>query len=121
MSEEGMVYKQLAEAKVRNIPHCVASGNISTDKYHAMKTSNYAKASWACHSSTHFIPHRHYCITLDVIGRSLTTFQSSYGMVAAVQDALYGKVSTMASCASDNTDDITLSPYGCLQGWILAL
>ena len=115
-----MVYKQLEEAKVCNIPRCIASGNISTDEYHATKTSNYPNASWACHSGAHFIPHWHYCITLDVIGQSLTTFQSSYEMVAAVQDALHGKVSTMASCASDNTDDITLSPYGCFQGWILA-
>ena len=57
MSEEGMVYKQLAEAKVGNIPRCIVSGNISTNEYHAMKTSNYAKASWACHSGAHFIPH----------------------------------------------------------------
>ena len=91
--EEGKIYARLAEANVRNIPNCVASGNISTDKYHAMKTCNYTAKSWACHSHSdaHFIPHRHYRLALDIIGRSLITFKSSYEMVAAVRDAMIGE------------------------------
>jgi hypothetical protein len=89
--EEGRIYTRLAIAKVRNIPNCIASGNISTHKYHATKTYNYITESWACHSDAHFIPHRHYRLALDVVGHSLTAFRSSYELVAAVRDALIGK------------------------------
>lgn len=89
--EEGMIYATLAKANVRNIPKCIASGNISTDKYHATKTCYYTTESWACHSDAHFIPHRHYRLALDIIGRCLTTFKSSYEMVSAVRDAIIGE------------------------------
>jgi hypothetical protein len=55
--EEGKIYARLAKANVRNIPKCIASGNISTVKYHATKTCYYTMESWACHSDVHFTPH----------------------------------------------------------------
>jgi hypothetical protein len=54
---EGLTYMILEEANVCNIPHCLASGDISTTKYHTTKTHKFAAASWACHSHTHFVPH----------------------------------------------------------------
>lgn len=91
---EGRVYEKLKIAKVRNIPDCLSSGDIATDQYHATKTCFYLKESWACVSEAqlrHFIPHRHYRLTLDVIGRLLTNFQTSYEMVYAVRDAIIGE------------------------------
>ena len=88
---EGITYTTLEKAGVRNIPHCLASGDISTEKYHATKAHIYATQPWACHSDAHYIPHRHYRLVLDVVGQSLTTFKSSYEMVAAVRDAVVGK------------------------------
>jgi hypothetical protein len=38
---EGLVYKALESAKVKHIPHCLVSGNTSTDKYHSTKTHMY--------------------------------------------------------------------------------
>jgi Fungal protein kinase len=92
---EGAVYKVLKQHGVRNIPDCLSSGDISTDQYHASKTCRYLNEPWACHSEAHlrhFIPHRHYRLTLDVIGRSLTDFRTSYEMVSAVRDAIIGEL-----------------------------
>jgi hypothetical protein len=38
---EGLVYKALESAKVKHIPHCLMSGDISTDEYHSIKTHMY--------------------------------------------------------------------------------
>lgn len=88
---EGLTYKTLEKANVRNIAHCLESGDISTTEYHATKTPGFAAAPWACHSYIQFIPHRHYRLALDIIGRSLITFKSSYEMVAVVRDGLIGQ------------------------------
>jgi hypothetical protein len=88
---EGLTYETLRKAAVRNVPHCLVSGDISTAKYHSTKTFAYTTKPWACYTDTHFIPHRHYRLALDIIGRSLTTFESSYQLVATVRDSLIGK------------------------------
>jgi hypothetical protein len=87
---EGSVYEVLESSGVEHIPRCLISGDISTDKYHSTKTNIYHARGWACPSATHFIPHRHYRLVLDVIGDPLTKFSSSYEMVAAIRDALVG-------------------------------
>ena len=89
---EGLTYRILKNASVRNIPDCLESGDVSTAQYHATKTHDYVEEVWACHSDTHFIPHRHYRLALDVIGDSITNFQSSYQMVSVVRDALIGEL-----------------------------
>jgi hypothetical protein len=88
---EGLTYRTPREKGVRNVPQCIASGDISSAKYHA-KTSTYSTKHWACDTDAHFIPHRHHHLALDIIGHSLTKFKSSYEMVAAVHDALIGKL-----------------------------
>lgn len=85
---EGLTYKTLNDHGVRNIPTCVASGDIATDTYHATKTSSYVSQT----GSRRLIPHRHYRLALNVIGRNLTNFKSSYEMVSAVRDAIVGRV-----------------------------
>lgn len=88
---EGLTYKTLNGCGVKNIPNCVAFGDISTETYHATKTSIYPSHT-AYPRSPHLIPHRHYRLALDVVGRSLTEFKSSYEMVSAVRDAIIGKL-----------------------------
>ena len=39
---EGITYKTLNDCHVRNIPKCIAYGDISTETYHATKTSIYS-------------------------------------------------------------------------------
>jgi hypothetical protein len=88
---EGKVYEVLNSADVRNVPHCIASGDISSAKYHATKTQDYVTKPWACRSDTQFIPHRHYRLSLNLVGRVLVEYRSSYEMVSAVRDALVGE------------------------------
>lgn len=88
---EGVVYETLTNARVRNIPACLASGDIFTSDYHTTITHSYATKAWACHSHTHFIRHRHYRLVLDVIGRPLIQYISSFEMVSAVRDAVVGE------------------------------
>ena len=88
---EGLTYEMLKKACVRNVPECVAYGDILDTDYHATKTFAYSTASWACLSEAHLVPHRHYRLALDIIGRSLVKFKSTYEMVAAVRDAVIGK------------------------------
>lgn len=89
---EGLVYKTLSYAKVRHVPCCIASGDISTKDYHATKTHLYVGEPWACHADVHFVPHRHYRLALDVVGRVLVQYRSSYEMVTAVRDSLIGEL-----------------------------
>ncbi|KAF8223620.1 hypothetical protein L208DRAFT_1316018 [Tricholoma matsutake] len=86
------LHKALKAAGVCHIPHCLSSGDISTDQYHTTKTCGYVQVPWACYLNAPFIPHWHYHLTLDVIGHSLTTFQSSYEMTSVVHDAIIGKL-----------------------------
>ncbi|KIM82817.1 hypothetical protein PILCRDRAFT_70424, partial [Piloderma croceum F 1598] len=89
---KGLTYKTLMDAKVRNIPQCLTSGDISTAEYHATKTQSFTSQPCACRPRTHFVPHRHYHLALDVIGRSLTAFESSYEMVTTVRDGVIGEL-----------------------------
>lgn len=93
---EGITYGMLNAARAHHIPHCIASGDISTVKYHATKTHQYIHEKWAVCHPPHFIPHRHHRISLDVVGRVLTEFWSSSEMVSAVRDALIGEFAMWA-------------------------
>ena len=92
---EGLTYKKLMDAEVHNIPRCVASGDIKTDKYHSTKTNKYYTAEWAHNISVHLIPHCHYRLILDVIGHPLTKFTSSYEMVTVMCDTLISEFQFM--------------------------
>ncbi|KAH8985222.1 hypothetical protein EDB86DRAFT_2810270 [Lactarius hatsudake] len=85
---EGSVYKTLNSAGVCDVPCCLALGDILTAQYHKTQTWDYVKQPWACHLDMHFLPHRHYCLALDIIRRLLVQFNSSYEMVRAMRDAL---------------------------------
>jgi hypothetical protein len=70
---------------------------ISSRESHATKTYGYASKEWALPPTEltghgQLIPHRHYRLALDVIGRSLLNFRSSHELVRAVRDAIIGKL-----------------------------
>jgi hypothetical protein len=110
---EGLVYKTLTSAGVRNVPSCIVARDIHPDKYHATKASQYASSPWACHSDTHFIPHQHYRLTLDTVGRHLMTFTSSYEMVTVVRDALVGMISLSIISGATLTLKV-FATHGCI-------
>jgi hypothetical protein len=73
---EEKTYYALMEASVHDIPHCLTSGDITTDEYHATFMKDCTTAPWACYcTGAHFIPHQHYHLTLDVIGCTLIKFE----------------------------------------------
>jgi len=103
ITPEGKVYATLNAALVRNVPQCLASGDISLPLYHATRTITYIEAPWACkgclcHPNGPWVPHRHYRLVLDVIGDSLVDYNSSHEMVSAVRDALYGRLCKGTVC-----------------------
>ncbi|KAN0120535.1 hypothetical protein V8E52_004362 [Russula decolorans] len=85
---EGQVYVILRDAGTQHVPHCLASGDILSEDYHATKTQTYATKPWAYYSATRYIPHWHYRLCLDVVGHILVDYGSTYEMVSAVRDAL---------------------------------
>jgi hypothetical protein len=91
---EGDIYELLKDAQVSNIPECLAWGDISTNNYHATKTEFYTHKIWSCcRSKTYFISHRHYCLSLNVVGCTLMQYKSSFEMVSAVRDTLIDEFS----------------------------
>ena len=89
---EGEVYAKLNAASVRNVPQCLASGDISTSPYYATKTCDYVQNSWACKGCPNgpWVPHQLHRLVLNILGRSLVNYKSSHEMVTAVCDSLYG-------------------------------
>ena len=90
---EGETYKWLMEKNVSNIPQCLMWGDVLSMQYHTTQTQSYVSAPWVSTTDNNFLPHRHYCLVLGVIGRTLTSFKSYYEAVQGVCDALIDNVS----------------------------
>ena len=88
---EGDTYSRLMKAKVRNIPQCLIWGDVLDSQYHATKTQSYAGAFWDSPHDDIFLPHRHYRLVLDIVGRKLTSYKSSFEAVRGIRDCLIGK------------------------------
>jgi hypothetical protein len=89
MNKEGDIYALLESNSVPNIPP-FGKGNDVRD--HMTLTNTLREKMWAC-SSKEMVLLRHYRMTLDVVGRSLTSFNSSREFVSAIADAMEGKTS----------------------------
>jgi Fungal protein kinase len=89
MDKEGDVYALLKSNRVPNIPP-FGKGNDVRD--HMTLTNTLREKTWAC-SSKEMVLLRHYRMTLDVVGRPLTSFDSSREFVSAIADAMEGKTS----------------------------
>ena len=89
MDKEGKIYELLEENHVPNIPP-FGRGNDVRD--HMTLTNTLREKTWAC-SSKEMVLLRHYRMTLDVVGRPLTSFGSSWEFVSAIADAMEGKTS----------------------------
>ena len=86
ITKEGDTYQLLAASKVKNIAPCSAAGDIEKQ---ATLMHLYKDHPWACKTKMVLVPH-HYWLVLDVIGKPLTTFSSSWEMLCCVLDALEG-------------------------------
>ncbi|KAI0066746.1 hypothetical protein BV25DRAFT_1820814 [Artomyces pyxidatus] len=84
MEKEGSIYHRLHKHDVPHIPHLVCSGDVGDQK---TRTQDYVNAAWACWTRG-VIPHRHYRLVLDTIGRAIETFDSTRQLCKGLCDAL---------------------------------
>ncbi|KAA1467234.1 hypothetical protein DENSPDRAFT_832229 [Dentipellis sp. KUC8613] len=84
MEKEYQIYVKLRDRGVRNIATLVCGGDVGVQK---TLTQNYADKPWR-YGKVELLPHRHYRLVLDTVGRSLKSFRSTKEMVDAVFDAL---------------------------------
>src|ERR1700677_1990886 len=84
ITPEGEVYARLHQHSVPHIPHCSCAGDVGDDTYHKSRTHEFVGKYGALHPLTRIVPHRHYRLVLDTIGRKLESFKCSKEMVKAV-------------------------------------
>lgn len=69
---EGETYKLLHEKGVRNIPRCLAGGDVSAAEHHATRTNEYGGMEWGwALRKLSLNPHWHYRLVLGVVGAKL--------------------------------------------------
>lgn len=85
--KEGEIYEELQNANVPHIAPFQRGGDIPHQR---TRTQDFAKKTWAYKIEIALRPHHHYRVVLGVVGRDLTSFDSTWEMVGAVRDALQG-------------------------------
>ncbi|TFY58525.1 hypothetical protein EVG20_g8114 [Dentipellis fragilis] len=83
MKKEFEIYKLLEKHSVRNISPLVCGGDVAGQM---TVTQNYADAAWRS-GEVDLLPHHHYRLVLETIGRPLKDFKSTKEMVRATYHA----------------------------------
>jgi hypothetical protein len=87
MEKEGDIYAQLEE---HNVPHIAPFDRGDDVLDHITIAQTLTKEPWACLMKK--IPHyKHYRMTLNLVGRDITSFKSSWEFVNAIADAMEGQ------------------------------
>jgi hypothetical protein len=88
MGPDGHVYKEVHEKNdlhIAPLDHAAdISGHIRTP------TSEFVSESWAKPIRKPLQPHRHYRLVLEVIGRRITSFTSTWELISAMRDGIEG-------------------------------
>jgi hypothetical protein len=85
--KEGEIYQSLHKANVSHIAPFVCGGDIP---HHRTCTQDFTSKHWARLIERSLRPHQHYRVVLGVVGRDLTSFDSTWEMVNAIRDAVQG-------------------------------
>jgi hypothetical protein len=85
--KEGEIYDILHDAKVSFIEPFVCGGDVDEHQTH---TQDFVSKPWAKNIMKSLRPHQHYRMVLGVVGRDLTSFESSWEIVGTIRDALQG-------------------------------
>jgi hypothetical protein len=91
ITAEGDVYAMLHDHKVPNIPHCLLGSDIGDD-FHRSHTDKFVRKFMQRRNARQFVPHQHYRLVLDTIGRKLEKFRCSREMVKAVRAVVLGEL-----------------------------
>lgn len=87
---EGETYARLNSAGVRNVPTCIASGDVECIPEQQPQTVRLSKEWWSC-TPINLVPHTHHRLVLNIAGTSLMSFGSVRELVTAIRDGLIGK------------------------------
>ena len=87
IEKEGDTYVVMVAAQVKNIVPCSAAGDIGDN---TTLTHLFKDEPWACKMKRVLVPHHHYQLVLDLIGKPPTTFSLSLQVLHCVLDALIG-------------------------------
>jgi hypothetical protein len=93
ITPEGDIYSMLRGSNVRNVPGCLAHGDVGNEvvnDYHRTRTHEFVIFTNKPDSKT-ITHYRHYRLVLDTVGRELTSFKSSKELVSAIYASLIGK------------------------------
>jgi hypothetical protein len=86
--KEGEIYDSLHSAKVSHVAPFICGGDIP---HHRTRTQDFVAEPWARRVGKRLLrPHQHYRLVLGVVGRDLTSFESTWEMVHAIRDAMEG-------------------------------
>ncbi|KAI0314641.1 hypothetical protein OF83DRAFT_1285421 [Amylostereum chailletii] len=149
--KEGSVYRRLNEAKINHIPTLLCSGDVLKDmedddfsldaedaegsqeegfgdgeSYQDTRTQDYASADWYYGAGNMVLPHRHYRLVLDIVGRSLSTFKCTKELCVVLKDTIeahrdaYFKADTLHRDVSPGNILITDDGHGLLIDWDLS-
>lgn len=88
VAPEGKIYALLNEQGVRNVPTCLASGDVVCQPEQLTMTVVLSRLDWVFRSELVLTAHRHHRIVLNIVGESLAKFTSSRELVQNVHDAL---------------------------------
>ena len=89
MEKEGEIYALLESKRVPNIPPFGKGNDV---RHRTTLTHTLRNEKWACWSRD-MVLLRQYRMSLNVIARHLTSFNSSREFVSAIADAMEGKMS----------------------------
>ncbi|KAJ6458622.1 hypothetical protein C8R47DRAFT_1244930 [Mycena vitilis] len=95
---EGEVYERLHQHEVRNIPNVLACGDVP--HHHCGRFPG----SWRVPPSSTIREQVHYRIVLDVVGRPVETFSSTYALVGYVLGALEAHYDAFAKARVEHRD-----------------
>ncbi|KAJ6458626.1 hypothetical protein C8R47DRAFT_146138 [Mycena vitilis] len=95
---EGEVYERLHQHEVRNIPSVLACGDVL--HHHCGRFPGY----WKVPPSSIIREQVHYRIVLDVVGRPVENFPSTYALVRYVLDALEAHYDAVTKAQVEHRD-----------------
>jgi hypothetical protein len=85
--KEGEIYESLHNAHVSHIAPLLCAGDVPL---HRTRTQDLSTKPWTGPIERSLRPHHHYRLVLGVVGRDLTSFDSTWEMVNSIRDAVQG-------------------------------
>lgn len=110
ITPEGEVYAKLHQHAVPNIPHCSHAADVGDETYHKSRTHEFVGKYGERSFLTQIVPHRHYRLVLDTIGRELQKFKRSWEMLNAVHASLIGELTNCLQFGSSLTQLQLMKP-----------